>query len=55
MVDGLFTQPEIYRGTQDTALRPLAARPALPRCPPGATLPAEAEPGPTPPRQSLSE
>lgn len=39
MVDGLFTQPEIYRDTQNTALRlravlrPLAARPALPSPP----------------------
>ena len=33
MVDGLFAQPEIYRDTQDTVLRPLAARPALPSPP----------------------
>ena len=41
VVDGLFTQPEIYRDTPHTALslwavfRPLAARPALPASLPG--------------------
>lgn len=41
VVDGLFTQPEIYRDTPHTALslwvvlRPLAARPALPTSLPG--------------------
>ena len=60
VVDGLFTQPEIYRDTAHSAQSSgrcsdpwLPGQPS-PRLPPGATRPAEAEPGPAPPREILS-